>query len=258
MSTIRSLPAVSTAEFLTKVAPVPVQATDTFGRVLDGPKLLTSEGVRAGQKLNLEFAAYFPPLPDSEGYGSAKLQVAWEVGGKKGTSAPVQANGWWGYGTRTSIDVPADASGELKLKFWELRANGAVVEHPRVVTADVLPAEASIIKFEEDWENAVNGKLVPGGAFKIAYDVDRMKSRLNLAPGEKAQITAFVSFDGEYPEARTVLTTDASGEHIDMPAIRIPADAKSLRIWFAAHVQGERRPRAYDSDFGRDFCVSLV
>ena len=73
-------------------------------------------------------------------------------------------------------------------------------------------------------------------------------------------IQAFVSFDGQYPTVRSLLYTDATGEHVDMPAFRIPADAKEMRVWFSGGPSryANRNRVVYDSDFGNNFYRKLV
>ena len=115
-----------------------------------------------------------------------------------------------------------------------------------------------MIKFAENWDNSVNGALQRGGAFKVAYDVDRLRSQLTLAPGQKAQISVLVSFDGKYPTAKNLLYSDALGEHVDVPEFRIPDDASNVRIWFVGGPMGGRQnDLRYDSDFGRNFTANI-
>jgi hypothetical protein len=245
---------------LTKdLQPKPEPAKSTFGRALgaSNPKLMADQGIRAGQKVTLEYDGYFPPLPDTEGYGSATVTAHWETkGGLKGDSPAAQDSGWWGYGTQVSFDLPKDAEGPLSVTFSETRKNGTVVPDNTVYTADVLPAKAPIIKFGGDWQNAINGTLQQGGAFKIAYDADRLKSQLNLKPGDKANIAVMVSFDGKYPQVANLLYSDAQGDHVDMPEFRIPSDAQSVKIWFSGSVAGGRELK-WDSDYGQNFTASI-
>jgi hypothetical protein len=256
MASIKIGSGVDASTFLSGVSPAP-QERDTASAMANGddPKVMTSTGIRAGQKLTVSFYDYFDPLPEEQGFGSAKLQLHYQVGGKEG-DAVAPAQGWWGYGSPVTFDVPADVEGKMELTFKELRVDGSVLAHPMTYVADVMPAEAPVIKFEEGWNNETNAPLKAGGAFKIAYDVDRLRSRLDGA--QNPVILAYVSFDGRFPESKPVMTTDALGQHAEMPEFRIPQDAKSLRIWFAGGPAGSAlRWSQYDSDFQADFTAPI-
>lgn len=252
---------VSAAQFLKDVQPKPVQASTASARVETGNSQLDPVGVVAGQKLNVTFYSTFDPIPDAQGYGSAKVRAHAVVSGREFDTASVKGAGWWGHGTQVPVKVPKDASGIMELSFKETWKDGTVHEPNggiRIFTADVLPSNAPIIKFKDNWENVSNGKLVRGGAFKIAYDVDRLKQKYQLSPGQKGQIRAFVSFDGQPEESRPLLTTDALGEHVDMPEFRIPADAKNVRIWFMGGPDnGNPNDQKPDTDWGKDFTATI-
>ncbi len=176
----------------------------------------------------------------------------WKAANVEGDSAPVPDSGWWGYGTRVSFDVPKEAQGPLQLKFTETRKDGVQVPDAQIYTTDLLPSDAPIMKFSDDWSNSLNGSLKRGGAFKVAYDVDRLRSQMNLAAGDKASIQVLVSFDGKYPQVKSVLYSDALGDHVDLPEFRIPGDAQSVRVWFTGGKQnGPFNQQKYDSDYGK-------
>jgi hypothetical protein len=259
MALIGKQPPVSSNLFLNDLKTKPEPRTAAFGRVTGNgnQSLLTDQGLRGGQRVTLEYDGYFPPLPESEGYGSATVTAHWETkNGLKGDSPAVQDSGWWGYGTQVGFDLPKEAEGPLSVTFTETRKNGTVVPDNTVYTTDVLPAEAPIVKFTGDWQDSINGQLQRGGAFKVAYDVDRLKSQLNLKAGDQANINVMVSFDGKYPQSQQVLYRDALGEHVDTPEFRIPADAQNVRIWFSGSVNGQRDVH-WDSDFGQNFSASI-
>jgi hypothetical protein len=253
------------ARFISNIDPRP-EARAEVSVMAAGPQattLIANQGVVAGQTMNTIFDSYFEPFPNSQGYGSGTIQAHWKIGNQTGDSVPVKASGWWGYGTVLPVEVPPDVEGPLSVTFTERRIDGTELKHPAEYQVDVLPANAPIIKFGEDWYNEVSAPLVAGGAFKVAYDVDRLKKQLQIEPGKQAQIGVFVSFDGAYPQERAILYQDATGEHVDMPAFRIPPGTKDVRLWFAGGTNSPRvgrhgdDSRRYDSNWANDYHFSV-
>lgn len=265
---------VPDTEFVSNINPKPQSAHIANARAIDGGDLMMEPGsvAVAGQRLNIKFSNYFPPLQDQREYDTAKLFATITYTDKSGeeitfNSKPTPVKGYWAYDGDVPVKIPEDAQGTMKFVIRRLRDNGEIQTFPAEFTTKIVGATSPIVKFSDEgdgWATALNGKALKGGdSFRIAYDIDRIMNRIQseIRPDDRVRIDAMVSFDGKYPLVIPVYAAGPNGSRVDMPTIRIPEDAKQGRVWFSATVYDPtwrtRNIKAPDSDFGNDFQLPM-
>jgi hypothetical protein len=151
-----------------------------------------------------------------------------------------------------TIQVPADASGLLRLSFRTTDASGKTSSQwDPSSDAAIAPKEGATIAFSDDWKTQVEGQVRPGDGLRLAYDRDRIAA---LFGGKTpSEVVACVSFNGEPPlEVPLTLQPEEGGRPgtMFMPALRVPFEATQVSLWFKGR-DGENT--TWDSAFGKNF-----
>lgn len=152
-----------------------------------------------------------------------------------------------------TFDVPADASGTLRIAFEVTGQDG----HKRTqwnphYDAIVMPKGGATVVFDDDWGETVHGQVQAGEKLQLAYDADRLKEVLGT--GGDVRMTACVSFDGE-PPVELPLNLDREPGTTFLPALQVPYDAQNVRVWFRGEGDGKVD---YDSDFGKNYAFAVA
>lgn len=185
--------------------------------------------------------------------------------------------------TMANIDIPANAKGDLEYWWKNTTQTGQTDWDSRYgqnYHVQVLPKTDGTIVFDKGFGETVDGKIKAGGAVKLDFDRKRLADELvREAKADQAQlgtsydvnsgditIKAMVSFDGK-PAVEFPLDQGFGVTY--EPTVQVPADAKSMSVWFRGTVRstlpsdgykpGVGGPvhdvyhTVYDSDFGKNY-----
>ncbi len=166
------------------------------------------------------------------------------------------------------IAVPPDAKGDLEYWFKIEGRDGRVYwdsDYGRNFRANIVPQGGAVLRFDEDWNEAVGGALVAGGTLRLAYDVDRIRPLLDRTHHHGVptwSVLAHLRFD-DGPVIDVPLTAPRHGDYgatTDIQPIEgvveIPVTARRVTVWFSADAYGA--PTAWDSDFARNYRFAIA
>lgn len=168
--------------------------------------------------------------------------------------------------TPFQINVPFAARGNIKYWFQLMTSSGNVKwdkSEGDPYWAEIVPTSQSILKFDQNWHQSQNQKLVSGEAVKIAFDITRIKRQLGYLFRNDIPVwnaVAMVSIDGQSAKefALTAESHDIRGVPVDvailMPALKLPVGARSIKVWFVGH---DYMGTVFDSNFGGDFTFAV-
>lgn len=143
------------------------------------------------------------------------------------------------YGSKFTLDIPADAKGEVEYWFEAKTESGKTLWDSKAganYKVDVIPGGGPTLRFDDLWGEVVSGPIKAGGSFELAYDVDRLRQFLSngwYRMGNTFHVKAHVSFDGK--PAKSYPLTNWTMDHelqVTQPTIEVPDDAREVRIWF--------------------------
>ncbi|MCP3104622.1 DUF6209 family protein [Myxococcus sp. K15C18031901] len=155
-----------------------------------------------------------------------------------------------------TFDVPADASGLVRLSFRTTDKSGRVSNQwDPSNDASVAAREGATVSFTEDFQTQVDGTLRAGDSLRIAYDQDRLKA---IAGGKTpSEVVACVSFNGEPAiEVPLDIRPDQAGQSGGMflPSLRVPFEATNVALWFRGKADDGT---SWDSASGQNFQFSV-
>lgn len=157
------------------------------------------------------------------------------------------------------IDLSEADVGRIEMKFLIQLQSGETIwdgGERALLSFYVAPRSLqNVLSFSADWSNCLTGRLVPGRAFDLQYDAERLVRQMSLQTNEPSpwSLVAHVRFDDgpseEYP--LVVLVSGLSTQVVSfVPTVVIPENAKRMSIWFLAF----HNSRSYfDSNFGMNF-----
>ena len=155
------------------------------------------------------------------------------------------------------FDLPS--AGELEVWFqvgnrWGCSAYDS--DFGRNFRYTVLRAPTAAIQFAADWSEQLVGELRAGSAVNVEYALSRLPSCRQGYNGLPTwEILAYYRFDGG-AVAYVPATQAVDGVRRSAPTpIAIPADARTMELWFYASDRGGCRE--WDSDFGRNYRFEL-
>lgn len=165
------------------------------------------------------------------------------------------------------VNIPDTATS--RLSYWfRLTTIGGTQHWDRTAEApyetEILPLPTTIVRFEPDWDEGVKGKLVAGTSFRLAYDIDRVKSRLSYLYRNDVPVwsaLAHVSFDGGHPidVPLTAVSRDDRGVAADVmvlyPVVKIPEGTRRMSLWFVGR---DYVGKAYDSNLSENYDFKIA
>ena len=169
----------------------------------------------------------------------------------------------WETEASARLVLPSTARSVLGFTFRLTAANGSsVVDHgdPSAFSIRLAPRASSLLCFADDWSVVSDTRLEAGSAVAIAYDVDRVYSRLagTVYNGlEVWSVTANMAFyDGDdhlvTQSSQSLKTPGAPPMIVIFP---VPLTARRISVWFDAGAAGGM---VYDSNYGRNFAFAVT
>ena len=113
-----------------------------------------------------------------------------------------------------------------------------------------VPQPAATITFSSNWEEKLEGSLVPGEAVRIIYHADRLPRR-DTRYGQRAwYIFAEVKYS-QHGAVQSVMLEGPGTDGMMTTTLNIPSEAKIFEIWFKH--SGYYSGSSYDSNYGDNY-----
>lgn len=123
-----------------------------------------------------------------------------------------------------------------------------------MVTSMVASGVAEITFTSGDWQEILQGQIIPGGTLKISYDSKRLTAARDSHYGQPAwNITAYIQFQANGAVQNKPLQP-VGQEGILTAEFHIPYDAQKVVMWFYnwGYYTGYNKPECYDSNENRN------
>ncbi|MEL7036653.1 MAG: DUF6209 family protein [Cyanobacteria bacterium J06592_8] len=124
-----------------------------------------------------------------------------------------------------------------------------------MVASLVSSGVAEITFTSGDWQENLQGELIPGGTLKISYDSQRLTVARDYHYGQPAwNITAYIQFQANGAVQNKPLQP-VGQEGILTAEFHIPYDAQEVVMWFYnwGYYTGYNKPECYDSNENRNY-----
>jgi hypothetical protein len=263
------IPGGSYANILNGIGPVPKaeEKTNLFlGRGDDHFFQGVSKGVLAGKPLKVNYDRHASrEMGAGERIKDITMHARLDDGTVLSQKKDVPLGRTDAYGTDFEIDIPSrakgvevwyEATGESGQQYFDSRGG-------RNFKYDVIPEPTSVLRFDENWNEAQSAPLRAGESFEIGYDVDRLKNFLGdgwYRMGPTFSAYAEVSFDGgpakQIPLTNWTYDRGNNGSHtnyqleVRKPRVKIPENARSMEVWFRGYVISRQQ---FDSNLGGNY-----
>jgi hypothetical protein len=118
-----------------------------------------------------------------------------------------------------------------------------------------IKTNGTVLLFTGDWQQTVQGALLPGLPFSVRYDGSRLPNERSTYNGMPTwEIIAYAQFSPGKPATQVILNPCGDGNYLE-GAFEMPDDATEVQMWFLN--TGRSGLKYWDSNYGSNyrFCV---